>query len=75
MTTNGQTPFVSINMYLNEAKDEHTKEDLALIIEEVLKQRIQGIKNEAGAYITPAFPLQNKGTSYSNIRVHENVNL
>ena len=56
MTTNGQTPFVSINMYLNEVKDERTKKDLALIIEEVLKQRMQGIKNEAGAYITPAFP-------------------
>ena len=56
MTTNGQTPFVSISMYLNEAKNEQEKEDLALIIEEVLKQRIQGIKNESGAWITPAFP-------------------
>ena len=56
MTTNGQTPFVSISMYLNEAKNEQEKEDLALIIEEVLKQRIQGIKNECGVWITPAFP-------------------
>ena len=55
-TANGQTPFVSVNMYLNEAKDEQTKADLALIIEEVLKQRIQGTKNPKGAWITPAFP-------------------
>lgn len=56
MTTNGQTPFISFNMYLNEAKNEQEKDDLALIIEEVLKQRIQGIKNEAGQWVTPAFP-------------------
>ena len=55
-TTNGQTPFLSINMYLNEAKNEQEKKDLALIIEEVLKQRIQGIKNKKGVWITPAFP-------------------
>lgn len=55
-TSNGQTPFVSIFMYLNEAKDERTKKDLALIIEEMLKQRIQGTKNEKGVWITPAFP-------------------
>lgn len=55
-SSNGQTPFVSICMYLNEVKDARTKEDLALVIEEVLKQRIQGIKNEAGQWITPAFP-------------------
>lgn len=55
-TSNGQTPFVSIFMYLNEAKDEQTKKDLALIIEEVLKQRYQGIKNEKGVWITPSFP-------------------
>lgn len=55
-TTNGQTPFVSINMYLNEASDDRTKQDLALIIEEVLKQRIQGTKNPDGVWITPAFP-------------------
>lgn len=55
-STNGQTPFVSLNMYLNEAKNELEKHDLALIIEEVLKQRIQGVKNEKGVWITPAFP-------------------
>lgn len=55
-TTNGQTPFVSVNMYLREAKDEQTKEDLALIIAEVLRQRIKGTKNPAGEWITPAFP-------------------
>ena len=55
-TTNGQTPFVSVCMYLNEAKNEKEKEDLAIIIEEVLRQRIQGLKNEAGEYVTNAFP-------------------
>lgn len=56
MTTNGQAPFVTVFMYLNEAKDEQTKKDLALIIEEVLKQRYQGVKNEKGVWVTPAFP-------------------
>lgn len=56
MTTNGQAPFVSMFMYLNEAKNEKEKEDLALLIEEVLKQRMQGVKNEKGVWITPAFP-------------------
>ena len=56
MTTNGQAPFVTVYMYLNEAKDDVTKRDLALIIEEMLKQRIIGVKNEAGVWITPAFP-------------------
>ena len=56
LTTNGQAPFITMFMYLGEAKDERTKADLALIIEEVLKQRIQGVKNEAGVWITPAFP-------------------
>ncbi len=56
MTTNGQAPFVTVFMYLNEVKDPQTKHDLALIIEEMLKQRILGVKNEAGVYITPAFP-------------------
>ena len=56
MTTNGQAPFLSVFMYLNEAKDEQTKKDLALIIEEVLKQRIQGVKNPDGVWVTPAFP-------------------
>ncbi|MBO5136857.1 MAG: anaerobic ribonucleoside-triphosphate reductase [Clostridia bacterium] len=56
MTTNGQAPFVTVFMYLNEAKDPQLKHDLALIIEEMLKQRITGVKNEAGIWITPAFP-------------------
>lgn len=56
MTTNGQAPFCSIFMYLNEAKDEKTKNDLALIIEEMLNQRYEGVKNEKGVWITPAFP-------------------
>lgn len=56
LTTNGQAPFVSMFMYLNEAKSEQEKSDLALAIEEVLKQRIQGVKNEQGIWITPAFP-------------------
>ena len=56
MTTNGQAPFVTVFMYLNEAKDEILKHDLALIIEETLRQRIQGVKNEKGIWITPAFP-------------------
>ncbi|MBQ7501184.1 anaerobic ribonucleoside-triphosphate reductase [bacterium] len=56
MTTNGQAPFVTVFMYLNEAKNETEKHDLAIIIEEVLKQRHLGIKNEVGVYVTPAFP-------------------
>ena len=56
MTTNGQAPFVTVFMYLNEVEDEQTRHDLALIIEEMLKQRILGVKNEKGVYITPAFP-------------------
>ena len=56
MTTNGQSPFVTIFMYLNEVQNEQTKHDLALFIEEVLKQRYQGVKNEVGVWITPAFP-------------------
>jgi len=55
-TTNGQAPFITIFMYLNEARDEQEKKDLALLIEEVLKQRTQGVKNEEGVYIAPAFP-------------------
>ena len=55
-TSNGQTPFVTIFMYLNEVEDEQTESDLAMIIEEVLTQRIQGVKNEKGVWITPAFP-------------------
>ena len=56
LTTNGQAPFVTVFMYLNEAKNEQEKSDLAMIIEETLKQRYQGVKNEAGVWITPAFP-------------------
>ncbi|MBQ6565597.1 MAG: anaerobic ribonucleoside-triphosphate reductase, partial [Treponema sp.] len=56
MTTNGQAPFVTVFMYLGEARNEQEKSDLALVIEEVLRQRYQGVKNEAGAWITPAFP-------------------
>jgi ribonucleoside-triphosphate reductase len=55
-TTNGQTPFVTVFMYLNETDDEQTKADLALIIEEVLNQRILGVKNSKGQYVAPAFP-------------------
>lgn len=56
MTTNGQAPFITVFMYLGEAKDEKTKSDLAMIIEEVVKQRYEGVKNEKGVWITPAFP-------------------
>ncbi len=56
LTTNGQAPFVTVFMYLNETKDEQEKADLAMIIEEVLRQRYQGVKNEDGVWITPAFP-------------------
>ncbi len=56
LTTNGQAPFVTVFMYLNEARSDQEKADLALIIEETLKQRIQGVKNESGVWITPAFP-------------------
>lgn len=56
MTTNGQSPFVTIFMYLDEAPEGQTRNDLALIIEEMLKQRYQGVKNEVGVWITPAFP-------------------
>lgn len=56
MTTNGQAPFITVFMYLNEVDDPQTKADLAAIIEEFLKQRILGVKNEQGVYVTPAFP-------------------
>lgn len=56
MTTNGQAPFVTVFMYLNEVPEGQTRDDLALIIEEMLRQRIQGVKNEQGVFITPAFP-------------------
>lgn len=56
MTTNGQAPFITVFMYLNEVSDPQTKHDLAMIIEEVVKQRMEGVKNEKGVWITPAFP-------------------
>ncbi|EXM37929.1 ribonucleoside-triphosphate reductase [Ruminococcus albus SY3] len=56
LTTNGQAPFVTVFMYLNEAKNEQEKKDLAMIIEETLKQRAEGVKNESGVWVTPAFP-------------------
>ncbi len=56
LTTNGQAPFITVFMYLNEAKNEQEKRDLAIIIEEVLTQRIMGTKNEVGVWVTPAFP-------------------
>ena len=56
MTTNGQAPFITVFMYLGEAKNEREKQDLAIMIEETLSQRIRGVKNENGVYITPAFP-------------------
>ena len=56
MTTNGQAPFVTVFMYLNEVPEGRTRDDLALVIGEALRQRIQGVKNESGVYITPAFP-------------------
>ena len=56
MTTNGQAPFITVFMYLNEARSEQEKKDLAVIIEEMLRQRLEGVKNEKGVWITPAFP-------------------
>ena len=56
MSTNGQAPFITVFMYLNEARNDQEKKDLALIIEEMLRQRYQGVKNESGVWITPAFP-------------------
>ena len=56
LTTNGQAPFVTVFMYLNEAKNEQEKKDLAMIIEETLRQRTEGVKNESGVWVTPAFP-------------------
>ena len=56
LTTNGQAPFITVFLYLNEARNEQEKKDLAMIIEETLRQRYQGVKNECGVYVTPAFP-------------------
>lgn len=68
LTTNGQAPFITIFMYLGEVKDEQTRKDLALIIEEVLRQRHQGVKNEKGVWVTPAFPKLIYVLEESNIR-------
>ena len=56
LTTNGQTPFVSVFMYLDEVPEGQTRDDLGLIIAETLKQRYEGIKNEVGVWVSPAFP-------------------
>lgn len=71
LTTNGQTPFVTVYLYLNEAKNEREKQDLALIIQETLLQRYQGVKNESGVYVTPAFPKLIYVTEEDNI--HEDA--
>lgn len=70
MTTNGQAPFLSVMMYLNEDENQQEKEDLAMLIEEMLNQRLKGVKNEAGAWVTPAFPKLLYVTEEDNI--HEN---
>src|SRR5699024_10271466 len=67
MTTNGQAPFITVFMYLNEAKNEQEKKDLAVIIEEMLLQRCEGVKNEKGVWITPAFPKLIYGLEEDNI--------
>lgn len=68
MTTNGQAPFITVFMYLSEVADEQTRKDLAMIIEEVLLQRYEGIKNEKGVWITPAFPKLIYVLEESNVR-------
>ena len=68
LTTNGQAPFVTVFMYLGEAKNQQEKDDLALIIEETLLQRYQGVKNEKGVWVTPAFPKLNYVLEENNIR-------
>ena len=68
MTTNGQAPFVTVFMYLNEVPEGQTRDDLAAITEEMLKQRIKGVKNEKGVYITPAFPILIYVLEEDNIR-------
>ena len=67
MTTNGQAPFITVYMNINEVPEGQTREDLALIIEEVLRQRIQGVKNESGVWITPAFPKLIYALDYNNV--------
>ncbi|WP_028264321.1 anaerobic ribonucleoside-triphosphate reductase [Atopobium fossor] len=71
MTTNGQAPFVTVFMYLNEVEDERTKKDLALIIEETLRQRYEGVRNEQGVWITPAFPKLIYVLEEDNIEPHQ----
>ena len=79
LTTNGQAPFVTVFMYLNEAKNEQEKHDLAMIIEETLKQRHKGVKNEKGVWITPAFPKliyvleEDNITEESKYRYHQEI--
>ncbi len=68
MTTNGQAPFVTVFMYIDEAPEGQTRDDLAMVIEEMLNQRIRGVKNEKGVYITPAFPKLIYVLSEDNIR-------
>ena len=68
MTTNGQAPFITVFMYLNEARNEQEKKDLAMIIEETLRQRYEGVKNEKGVWITPAFPKQIYVLEEENVR-------
>ena len=68
MTTNGQAPFITVYMDINEVEEGQTRDDLAVIIEEVLKQRIRGVKNEEGAWITPAFPKLIYALDENNVR-------
>ena len=68
LTTNGQAPFVTIFMYLNEASNEQEKADMAIITEEILKQRLEGVKNEKGVWITPAFPKLIYALEEDNVR-------
>lgn len=68
LTVNGQSPFLTVFLYLNEAKNEREKEDLAILIEEMIRQRIQGVKNEVGVWVSPAFPKLIYVTEEDNIR-------
>lgn len=72
MTTNGQAPFITVYMDINEVEEGQTRDDLALVIEEVLKQRIQGVKNESGVWITPAFPKLIYALDENNVRPGSN---
>ena len=75
MTTNGQAPFVTVFMYLNEVPEGQTRDDLAIIIEEMLKQRIKGVKNEKGIWITPAFPKLIYVLEENNIEEGSNIGI